>query len=379
MPSSLRNDASALPLFAVVPFLQSSEAVSLYAAFKEPVEFMPLVHVVDTTIGPSSIAWQSLQLLQTLSIEESHLAIFNYSTLPSLTTITIRPSEGCGPELDLCPVLGRFLTPKLRIMNLKGFCCDTIARAIGSVEEWPIVEKVFISHNGASCCGSVLDIWEAISLAFPALRGISAVPWGHPVNGQCQLTIAKRQVEFMPFVTEVELKGLPPVLLTGPSHFSRCLTSLSLTGCLVSATLLGCLSTAGPLSSLKRLSLIGPFFGAVGSLLALRLTEEGVFPALERLSLNLTKFQGGWMGDYTDLGVSFLRILIKLYQSHRISPHRRLQVITTTTIGIPEDTSLIYQQLIQGPLPAMKVLKLKSDDGRYRIIDFLHATTTKAF
>ncbi|EER19138.1 hypothetical protein Pmar_PMAR000201 [Perkinsus marinus ATCC 50983] len=281
---------------------------------------MPLVHVVDTIIGPYSIAWQSLQLLQTLSIEESHLAIFNYSTLPSLTTITIRPSEGCGPELDLCPVLGRFLTPKLKIMNLKGFCCDTIARAIGNVEEWPIVEKVFISHNGASCCGSVLDIWEAISLAFPALRGISAVPWGHPVNGQCQLTIAKR-----------------------------------------------------------RLSLIGPFFGAVGSLLALRLAEEGVFPALERLSLNLTKFQGGWMGDYTDLGISFLRILIKLYQSHRISPHRRLQVITTTTIGIPEDTSLIYQQLIQGPLPAMKVLKLKSDDGRYRIIDFLHATTTKAF
>lgn len=268
MPSSLRNDASALPLFAVVPFLQSSDAVSLYAAFKEPIEFMPLVHVVDTIIGPYSIAWQSLQLLQTLSIEESHLAIFNYSTLPSLTTITIRPSEGCGPELDLCPVLGRFLTPKLKIMNLKGFCCDTIARAIGNVEEWPIVEKVFISHNGASCCGSVLDIWEAISLAFPALRGISAVPWGHPVNGQCQLTIAKRQVEFMPFVTEVELKGplmslssrslhipfsgLPPVLLTGPSHFSRCLTSLSLTGCLVSATLLGCLSTAGPLSSLKR-------------------------------------------------------------------------------------------------------------------------------
>ncbi|KAF4729501.1 hypothetical protein FOZ62_001953, partial [Perkinsus olseni] len=117
--------SAALPLFAVVPFLRSSEAASLYEAFGEPIEQMPLVHLVDPP-NDLLLTWQDLQLLQTLSVQEDQLINFNYCTLPSLTSITIWPSYGSESKLDLCPTLGRFLTPKLKILNLKGFCCDTI-------------------------------------------------------------------------------------------------------------------------------------------------------------------------------------------------------------------------------------------------------------
>mmetsp|Transcript_29534 Transcript_29534/g.25241 ORF Transcript_29534/g.25241 Transcript_29534/m.25241 type:complete len:110 (-) Transcript_29534:90-419(-) len=76
-------------------------------------------------------------------------------------------------------------------------------------------------------------------------------------------------------------------------------------------------------------------------------------------------------GIHTDIGMSFLRILVQLYETGQIPPHPRLRVVVTNAVKCPTDGSvaLLHDRLGHGVLPKLRVLKIKAEDGRYRIFD----------